>query len=213
MTLRPDGLGLLPGDHVCGFYSGAAARDELTAAWVTEGARSGQKCVCFIEESEILRDRFSTRIPAQLRHVEFCDVDAAYLPNGSFSKETMLTRLNESVSAAWDAGYQDVRLLGDMSWVIRSGVDTSEVFAYEAQVNALSPRQRATFVCLYDLDRFDGALVVEVLRTHSKLLLNGLAVANPYFTRTEPYDGPQPAGGQERENEHSSAPQADGVGD
>jgi hypothetical protein len=69
MTLRPDGLGLLPGDHVCGFYSGAAARDELTAAWVTEGARSGQKCVCFVEESAILRDRFSSRIPAQLRHV------------------------------------------------------------------------------------------------------------------------------------------------
>jgi hypothetical protein len=181
-VLRPDGLGLLPGDHVCGFYSGKAACDELTAAWVTEGARSGQKCVCFVEESATLRDRFANGIPAQLRHIEFCDVDAAYLPNGTFSKETMLNRLHESVSAAWDAGYRDVRLLGDMSWVIRSGVDTSEVFAYEAEVNALSPKQRATFVCLYDLDRFDGALVVEVLRTHAKVLLNGLAIANPYFT-------------------------------
>jgi hypothetical protein len=187
MALRPDGLGLLPGDHVCGFYSGAAARDELAAAWVTEGARSGQKCVCFVEQSDALRDRFATRIPAQLRHVEFRDVDDAYLPSGSFSKQTMLGRLHESVEAAWEAGYRDVRLLGDMSWVIRPGVETEEVFAYEAEVNALAPRQRATFVCLYDLDRFDGSLVVEVLRTHSKVLLNGLAVDNPYFTR--------PAGG------------------
>lgn len=186
MELRPDGLGLLPGDHVCGFYSGAAARDELTAAWVTEGARSGQKCVCFIEESSLLRERFETRIPAQLRHVEFWDVDDAYLMNGSFSKETMLARLNDAVAAAWEAGYQDVRLLGDMSWVIRPEVDTAEVFAYEAEVNALSPRHRATFVCLYDLDRFDGALVVEILRTHAKVLLNGLAINNPYFTQPRP---------------------------
>jgi DcmR-like sensory protein len=186
MELRPDGLGLYPGDHVCGFYSGAAARDELTAAWVTEGARSGQKCVCFIEESALLRERFENRIPSQLRHVDFWDVDDAYLANGSFSKETMLTRLNDAVAAAWEAGYQDVRLLGDMSWVIRPDVDTKEVFAYEAEVNALSPRHRATFVCLYDLDRFDGALVVEILRTHAKVLLNGLAVNNPYFTQPRP---------------------------
>lgn len=191
MALRPDGLGLLPGDHVCGFYSGSAARDELTAAWVTEGARSGQKCVCFIEGSALLREQFETRIPGQLRHVEFCDVDDAYLANGSFSKQTMLTRLNDSVAAAWEAGYQDIRLLGDMSWVIRPGVDTEEVFAYEAEVNALSPRQRATFVCLYDLDRFDGALVVEVVRTHSKVLLNGLAIDNPYFTKSRT-DGVRP---------------------
>ena len=79
MALRPDGLGLLPGNHVCGFYSGSAARDELTAAWVTEGARSGQKCVCFIEGSALLREQFETRIPGQLRHVEFCDVDDATL--------------------------------------------------------------------------------------------------------------------------------------
>jgi len=182
MAAQPDGLGLLPGDHVCGFYSGAAARDDLTAAWVAEGARWGQKCVCFLEESAVLRDRFSDRIPGQMRHVEFQDVDDAYLPNGSFCKETMLTRLHDSVAAAWEAGYQDVRLLGDMNWVIRPGVDTKEVFAYEAEVNALSPRQRASFICLYDLDRFDGALVIEVLRTHAKVLLNGVPINNPYYT-------------------------------
>ncbi len=175
------GLDLRPGDHVCGFYRGDGDRDEITAAWVTEGAKAGQKCICYVDESTSLIQRFGAEIPDDLRHVEFCDADAAYAPGGSFSKDAMLHRLQTTVSAATDAGYGEVRLLGDMSWVMRAGVDTETVFAYEAEVNALSPRQPAAFLCLYDLNRFDGSLVFDVLRTHAKILLNGLVIHNPYY--------------------------------
>jgi hypothetical protein len=182
----PEGLGLRRGDHICGFYSGAAARDELTAMWVGEGARAGSKCVCFVEDSPGLRKRFAAEIPQQVAHVEFRDVEDAYLPGGTFCKDTMLTRLQESVTEATTAGYSDVRLLGDMSWVIRDGVDTNEVWAYEAEVNALYTQHPAFFICLYDLDRFDGSLVIEVLRTHAKVLLNGLVINNPYYSEPAP---------------------------
>jgi DcmR-like sensory protein len=182
VTAAPEALGLRQGDHICGFYTGEAARDELTAMWVAEGARAGHKCVCFVEDSPVLRRRFDAEIPEQVEHVEFRNVEDAYLPGGTFCKDTMLARLQESVTEATDAGYPGVRLLGDMSWVIRDGVDTSEVWAYEAEVNALSPQHPAFFICLYDLDRFDGSLVIEVLRTHAKVLLNGLVINNPYYT-------------------------------
>lgn len=173
-------LGLRPGDHVCGFYRGADDRDEITTGWVAEGARAGQKCICYVDDSALL-ERFGAEFPDELRHVQFCDADGAYAPGGDFSKEAMLARLESTVAAAMDAGYDEVRLLGDMSWVMRVDVDTETVFAYEAEVNALSPRQPAAFLCLYDLNRFDGSLVFDVLRTHSKILLNGLVIHNPYY--------------------------------
>lgn len=174
-------LGLSPGDHVCGFYNGSQVRDEVTASWVTEGARAGHKCVCYVDGREQLMSRLDAESAEARRHVEFADAAESYAPGGSFSKDAMLARLENAVTEAVTEGYVRVRLLGDMSWVMGTGVDTDTVFAYEAEVNALSPRHPASFMCLYDLDRFDGSLVMEVLRTHSKILLNGMVIQNPYY--------------------------------
>jgi hypothetical protein len=174
-------LGLSPGDHVCGFYNGSQVRDEVTAAWVKEGALAGHKCVCYFDDSDELVRRIDAEVSEGIRHVEFCDAEGSYAPEGRFSKEAMLARLESAVVEAVGEGYSRVRLLGDMSWIMRLGVDTDTVFAYEAEVNAISPRHPASFMCLYDLDRFDGSLVMEVLRTHSKILLNGMVIQNPYY--------------------------------
>jgi hypothetical protein len=183
-------LGLSPGDHVCGFYNGSQVRDEVTAAWVTEGARAGHKCVCYVDGREQLLSRLDAEIAEERRHVEFADATASYAPEGRFSKDAMLARLECAVTDAVGEGYSRVRLLGDMSWVMGTGVDIDTVFAYEAEVNALSPRHPASFMCLYDLDRFDGSLVMEVLRTHSKILLNGMVIQNPYYVPPgAPVDG------------------------
>jgi hypothetical protein len=174
-------LGLDPGDHVCGFYNGTSIRDDVTAAWVAEGVAAGQKCVCFVSESDELRERLDDQLRSAPGGVEFCDADDAYAPAGLFCKDTMIRRLESSVTSAITEGYSEVRLLGDMSWVIRSGVDTKTVFAYEAEVNEFSTRYPQFVLCLYDLDHFDGSLVIDVLRTHPKIILNGMFIHNPYF--------------------------------
>jgi hypothetical protein len=180
-------LGLDPGDHVCGFYNGSNIRDELTAAWVSEGVAAGQKCVCFVDSSAALLGRLADDLAlpdtpgGAVGRVEFCDADAAYAPGGRFCKDAMLRRLEDSVTGAMGEGYSQVRLLGDMSWVIRNGVDTKTVFAYEAEVNEFCPRYPQFVLCLYDLDHFDGSLVIDVLRTHPKIILNGMFIHNPYY--------------------------------
>lgn len=187
-------LGLDPGDHVCGFYNGALMRDELTAAWVSDGVAAGQKCVCFVDSTAALLGRLADDLgeaaPAAAGRVEFCDADAAYVPAGRFCKDAMLRRLEASVTAAIDEGFAQVRLLGDMSWVIRSGVDTKAVFAYEAEVNEFSARYPQVVMCLYDLDHFDGSLVIDVLRTHPKIILNGMFIHNPYYLSARDVAGP-----------------------
>src|SRR4051794_309132 len=98
-------LGLDPGDHVCGFYNGTSIRDEVTAAWVTEGVEAGQKCVCFVNESQELVDRLGDQMRERPGGIEFCDADEAYAPGGLFCKDTMLRRLETSVTSAMTEGY------------------------------------------------------------------------------------------------------------
>jgi hypothetical protein len=35
-------------------------------------------------------------------------------------------------------------------------------------------------VCLYDLERFGGGIVVDLLKTHSRVLMGGMLLENPY---------------------------------
>jgi hypothetical protein len=36
-------------------------------------------------------------------------------------------------------------------------------------------------LCLYDLAHFGGSMLVDVLRTHPKLLLGGMIIENPHY--------------------------------
>ena len=54
-------------------------------------------------------------------------------------------------------------------------------FRYEAAVNAFAPRYPQAYLCLYDLALFGGGILVDLLRTHPKLLMGGLVLENPHY--------------------------------
>jgi hypothetical protein len=36
-------------------------------------------------------------------------------------------------------------------------------------------------MCLYNLDLYDGEMVMYVLKTHTRIFVNGLIIDNPYY--------------------------------
>ena len=54
------------------------------------------------------------------------------------------------------------------------------------ELNTFLPQYPQVIVCLYDLDQFDGRVVVDLLRTHPKILLCGTLLDNPYYL--EPHE-------------------------
>jgi hypothetical protein len=176
-------LGLRTGDHVCAFYSGTSgpAPADVAAPRVIDGLVAGQKCVCFVYDSGAVRDRVPSELVTRPTDLQFMDPDSAYLPDGEFSKEAHIRRLHLLARNALDEGYDQLRLLGDASFVANRAVDTKTWFAYEAEVNNFAPRYPQFLICLYDLDKFDGDLVMYVLQTHPRILLNSLVINNPYY--------------------------------
>jgi hypothetical protein len=171
-------------NHVCGFYDSHEVRDDIVVAFLQDGLDKGDKCVCFVPHGTALEERISARsvaASAASSQLEFRNADEAYLDNGSFSRDVMLERLEKHVTSAMRDGYSFTRLVGDMSWVIRNRIDPQLVVAYEAQVNEFVRRFPQVALCLYDLAEFDGSIVVDVLRTHPKIIMNGMIVDNPYF--------------------------------
>lgn len=44
-----------------------------------------------------------------------------------------------------------------------------------------------TTVCQYDANSFDGATIMEVLKVHPKMIVNGAVINNPFFIEPEDY--------------------------
>jgi hypothetical protein len=84
-------------------------------------------------------------------------------------------------------GYDRAWVLGDGSWIARNAVNIKTWFATESEVNELAPRYPQFFMCLYDLDLFDGEMVMFVLQTHPRIFVNGMIIPNPHYIPTRQF--------------------------
>jgi hypothetical protein len=55
-----------------------------------------------------------------------------------------------------------------------------ELLLLESEMNRYLPLYPQVILCLYDLDRFGAGIIVDLLKTHPRVLVGGLLVDNPY---------------------------------
>jgi DNA-binding CsgD family transcriptional regulator len=169
----------------------------LLYPFLEEGLRQGDKCLCLIDDVEpaLVRDRAVgqpgpdySRRSAQLAVERSSD---AYLRSGEFSVEDMVSFLSESVDAAIADDFDLLRAAGEMSWVLSGAPGWDDLFVYESSLNHVVEDVPAILMCLYDLKKFGAEMLVEVLHTHPKVLLDGTVIDNPHYV--DPMDYPPAA--------------------
>jgi DNA-binding CsgD family transcriptional regulator len=180
-----------PGTHICALYSGPAERDSVLFPFLQEGLREGDKCLCLIDDAEpaSVRDRVEKQQDGHLpHHSKQLDVDRAsevYLRSGRFSVGQMISFLAARLTQAAESEFPLLRAAGEMSWVLPEPEGAEDFFIYEAAVNQIVEDKPAVFMCMYDLQRC-GSMLVDVLKTHPKVLLGGMVLDNPHhLTRRE----------------------------
>lgn len=188
------GVSVQPGDHVCAFFRGPEGRDEILLPFLRSGIERGDKCIAVLDQARAAAVRRGLR--------DDCDVDAAlashqldllrsvdtYLSGGRFSTDAMLGFWSEAVGSCLAKGpYDFARALGEMTWALSQLPGVEQLVDYESELNRFLPRYPQVVVCLYDLDQFDGHVVVDLLRTHPKLLLCGSVLDNPYYLAPDEY--------------------------
>jgi len=181
-----------PGTHICALYSGPAERDSLLVPFLREGIREGDRCLCLIDDAEpgLVRDRVEEAPNAhRTQRSDQLDVDRAsdvYLHSGRFSVEHMISFLAGSLSRAAESDAPLLRAAGEMSWVLPQTAGAHDFFIYEAAINKIIKGKPAVFMCLYDLRRCGVSMLVDVLKTHPKVLLDGMMLSNPdYLSPTD----------------------------
>ena len=181
-----DQIGLDPGSHVCAFYRGDGDRDRLLSGYFGAGLSTGDKCICVVDSAST-RKRLEALPRACGGPGPFggqLDVhlpDSTYLAGGEFTTSHMLTFWTEHMSKAEMEGYSFCRLAGEMTWALRDAPGVEYLAGYESALNRITGSRPVIVLCLYDLDRFSGETVVNIVKTHPRVLVQGILVENPYY--------------------------------
>lgn len=187
------GLQLSVGDHICGFYRKPAERDDILIPFLVDGLRAGDKCTCVVDSctpDDVLAS-MSTHLEVgpyvSVRQLEVLDSYATYLADGGFLPARMLEFWAGKARQSPFAGTGVARNIGDMSWAHRSQGAVTELIGYESELNRIMADIPQVNLCLYDLTRCTGDLIMDVLKTHPKALLGGMVIDNPYYLEPDEF--------------------------
>ncbi|HVM64507.1 MAG TPA: MEDS domain-containing protein [Acidimicrobiales bacterium] len=179
--------GALPGDHLCGVYRGPRERDRVVLPFLEAALRRGDKCICVIDAADpaevigALPPDLDARARADAKQLDVVRAADMYLRSGRFTWPEVIGVWKSAISEAMYDGRFDA-VCGIETWSGHEVVpDMDELLTLESEFNRYLPLFPQVIVCLYDIERFDGAMVVNLLRTHRKVVMGGLVVENPYF--------------------------------
>jgi hypothetical protein len=167
-------------------------------SYIQEGIEAGEKAIHICDprlKHDHLQRLDRMGVPAsdctRAGQLEVLGWNEAYLKEGRFDGDTMMALVEEAIKTSQNEGYPRVRLMGHMEWALEDWPGVQRFMEYEARVNNLLNRMKQPAICVYDLNKFSGSIIMDVLRTHPYTVVDGKLRENPYFVPPEKFLGSQ----------------------
>ncbi|MET0703231.1 MAG: MEDS domain-containing protein [Mycobacterium sp.] len=188
LDLGVTGIEAALGDHICGLYSNQAQRDQIMLPFLEAGLAAGDKCICVVDGTDpndvvtALSTYADTAKFVANKQLEVIRAPDMYLRSGGFSADEVIGSWKAAMSdVMYDGRFDVVRAVE--TWSRREVVpDMAELMLLESEMNRFLPLFPQIVVCLYDISRFGSGIIVDLLKTHPRMLIGGMLVENPYYT-------------------------------
>lgn len=177
------------GLHIAGLYETAEERDEIIYGFLQRGDLDQDlQLYCPIEQtqSEFIR-KYAAKYPDCRDHVhdpgrfQILSAKMLYYPDGRFSPWAMDEGLEQFYAESQQNGPRNVRAAAEMVWALEAIDGVEYLMAYESRLNYFIPGKTWISICLYNVNRFSGATIMDVLRTHPFTISSGVITENPYY--------------------------------
>ena len=177
--------------HICAFFNSREEQNNVLMPFFKEGAARGEKLfhivdsrlhddhLCACEDAGI--DVGSLQDSGQLEVKHWED---AYLKDGYFDGDRMVQVLEDVLKANRER-YGLSRLMGNMEWALEAVPGVTDIVEYETKLNYVLPKYPDPVVCVYDLNKHSGSVVMDILRTHPMVIVGGMLQENPLYVAPE----------------------------
>lgn len=186
--IRFAGLPLGGQRHICAFFHSSDEEYRVILPFIKDGFACGHKAL-HVVDPELRQDHLrrlasvgiDTDAAQQSGLFELRNWADAYLRDGRFDQDRMLALLQEVLEAGRQQGYPLTRMVAHMEWALEERPRVEDLVEYETRVNYMWPRQRDAVICVYDLAKFGGHIVMDIIQTHPMVLIGGIIQENPFF--------------------------------
>jgi MEDS: MEthanogen/methylotroph, DcmR Sensory domain len=178
--------------HVCAFFSTDDEEYRVLLPFIKDGLECGDKAIQVVnphQYDEHLDRLASSGIDAAAaQRTGQLDVKInteAYLRDGKFDQDRMLETFEQLASGNAKGGFPLSRIVCRMDWVVGDESRLEDVIQFESRVNDVWSRHDDAVICTYNLTKFGGAAVIDILRTHPMVIVGGILHQNPFFVPPE----------------------------
>ncbi len=174
--------------HICAFFDSRDEQYEILLPWLKEGLNN-KETVLSILECDMHSDHCSRMVKADIQieehlvngQLKVAASEDTYLDGGAFAAERMFNLVEQAVIDAQNGPHGRLRAYGEMQWALKNLPGTDELMEYEARLNLLTPKYDCNILCVYDINKFSGRAVADILATHSHVIMNKRIHKNPHF--------------------------------
>src|SRR6266853_5908351 len=174
--------------HGCAFFNTRDDASRVFLPFIKEGLSQGEKAF-HIVDPKLRRDHVERLAAAGVDvaaveksgQLELRTWQEAYLRGGHFDQAAMLVLIEEVPLEGRRRGFPLTRLVAHMEWALEDRPGVDDLVEYETRLNYVVPRYKDPVICLYDLAKFGGEIVVDIIRTHPMIIIGGILQENPFF--------------------------------
>ncbi len=174
--------------HICAFFDSRDEQYKTLLPWIKEGINNKEEVINILHSDQHCDhcDQLSQAgIPVEDAkkngQLKILKSEDTYLHGNAFAAERMVKLLEDALINAQNGPYGTFRGYGDMEWALSNLPGTDELIEYEARINTFATKYACSIVCAYDINRFSGSAVADILATHPYAIMNGRIHNNPHY--------------------------------
>jgi MEDS: MEthanogen/methylotroph, DcmR Sensory domain len=176
-------------NHVCAFFNTIHEEHRVLRSFFEDGFDHGEKAIHIVESEnreEYLKGLAEAGINVQevmeTGRLEVLPWTDMYVRSHHFDQDAMLATVESLIQSGAAAGYTRTRLVGHhMDWLFRDKPAVNNLLEYEARLNGLLSKYDDPVICNYDLSKVGASVAIDIMRTHSLVIIGGLLRENPFF--------------------------------
>jgi hypothetical protein len=175
--------------HVCAFFHSREEEYRVLLPFIKDGFDRGEKAFQILDNN--LRGDHLHRLNTagidvvcaeESGQFELVDWEDTYLKDGHFDSDRLLAMVQDVLESGMQQGFPLTRVVGHMEWALEERPGVDQLLIYETGLNSIPEvYKKNPLICVYDLAKFGGDIVVDVMRTHPMVIIGGMLQENPFF--------------------------------
>jgi signal transduction histidine kinase len=193
-------------DHLSLIYEGSKDHFAVAIPFIRIGLDRGEKCIYVADDGTeaAVRDAMYAQSIDVERAIATGNLvletkEHAYLKQGRFDPEWMLTFWKEATAEAMQQGFSVLRVTAETDWVLCGATGLDRWMEYESRITQLLASLNCVALCQYDRQILPPEILLDVIRTHPTVIYRGVVCRNMYHVPPDEFLGNnQPAREVER---------------